>query len=117
MKNLTLVILAIMVIVLAVPVYGEVGHGGGFRGGYGGGCCWGGWIAPAVVGSVIAYDLAYPPYPVYAQPYPVYAQPYPVYAPTVVPAPVQYWYYCAALNAYYPNVPACPSGWQAVPAH
>jgi hypothetical protein len=114
-------LIAFLAIVLAAPVYAaEGGHGGGFRGGHGGG--WG-WIAPALVGGVIAYDLAYPygypypyPYPAYAQPYPVYAPPAPAYAPSVAPAPVQYWYFCAAANAYYPYVPTCPSGWQAVPA-
>ena len=76
---------------------------------------------PALIGGVIAYDLTYPrtvytqPYPVYEQPYPVYAQSAPVYAPNVAPQPVQYWYFCAAANAYYPYAPSCPSGWQAVP--
>jgi len=37
--------------------------------------------------------------------------------PEIVPAPpVQYWYFCAAANGYYPYVPSCPEGWQAVPA-
>jgi len=55
---------------------------------------------------------------------------YPLYYPSVVvespaplvyreqqPAPasaVNYWYYCAAANGYYPYVRECPSGWQKV---
>ncbi len=31
-------------------------------------------------------------------------------------APLSYWYYCAHPAGYYPNVPACPGGWTAVPA-
>ena len=117
MKKLLIVFLAIL---LAAPVYAEGGHRGGNRGGHGGWGRGGDWIVPALIGGAIVYELANPypvyaqPYPVYTQPYPVYVQPAPVYAPSVAPAPVQYWYYCAASNAYYPNVPSCPSGWQTV---
>lgn len=103
--------IAFLAILLTSPAYAAGGHGGGHGGGWG----WrGDWIFPALIGGAIAYDLAYR-YPVYAQPYPVYEQPYPVYAPSVAPQVVQYWYFCAATNAYYPYVPSCPSGWQSVP--
>jgi hypothetical protein len=66
----------------------------------------------------------------YFYPTPVYPYPDP-YAPPVVlapqvaappvsplaPPPAQYWYYCDSAGAYYPYVPACPSGWRAVPAN
>jgi hypothetical protein len=55
--------------------------------------------------------------PFYAYPY-AYAAPYyysypPAYAsaPYVEPG---VWYYCPAYQAYYPQVQACPGGWQAV---
>lgn len=63
----------------------------------------------------------------YSQPVYPYPDPY-AYVPreTIVvqpsphqtsapPAP-QFWYFCAAANGYYPYVPSCPGGWQAVPA-
>jgi hypothetical protein len=60
----------------------------------------------------------------YWYPAPVYPYPDP-YMPSVIvqtPAPtlpqpqVPVWYYCAQPAGYYPYVPVCPSGWQAVPA-
>lgn len=65
----------------------------------------------------------------YFYPRPVYPYPDP-YVPPVVqvpPAPVapppanvapqaQTWYYCDSPQGYYPYVPACRSGWRAVPA-
>ncbi len=117
MKKILLV--AFLAILSTTAVYAEGGHGGGWgrgggeRGGWGRGGGWGGgWIAPVLIGGVIAYDLANP-YPYYAQPVPVYVQPYP--APEVATPPGQYWYFCRAANAYYPYVPSCPGGWQAVP--
>lgn len=96
-------------------------HGGGERGGWerggwgGGGWGWGGgwgndWLFPTLVGGAIVYGMS--------QPQTVYVQPPPSYgaAVNVVPAPAQYWYYCAPAHAYYPYVPSCPGGWQAVPA-
>jgi hypothetical protein len=51
-------------------------------------------------GGVFVYDpfYGYPGYPSY----PGYAQ-------------GGYWYFCPAANAYYPNVPSCPTPWQLVP--
>lgn len=133
-------IFAILAILSASAAYAEDGHGGGWGGGRGGG--WGrddggerggnwgreggegwgrgggfgwegGWIVPLVIGGAIAYDLA-SPNPNYAQPAPVYVQPAPVSGGAVPPG--QFWYFCPASNAYYPNVPSCPSGWRLVPA-
>lgn len=91
----------------------------GDRGGYDrerghrGGWDWdGGWVFPALIGGAIMYDLSQPQTVV--QPQAVYIQPAPVYGPA--PAVQQYWYFCAAANAYYPYVASCPDGWQAVPA-
>ena len=61
--------------------------------------------------------------------YPVPVYPYPdPYVPSSFAAPPpppddappvadQFWYFCPASNAYYPYVPACPTGWQQVPAN
>jgi len=107
MNKLFIIILAIFSI---NPAYAE--RGWGWRGG---------WVGPALVGGVIAYDMAYPyrysypyPYPVYEQPYPVYVQPAPVQAQVQPTIPT--WYYCNSAKAYYPYVPSCPEGWQAVAA-
>ena len=73
----------------------------------------------------------YSPYPYYYPPYyppvvierqaPVYIeqQPAPVAAPPapavpVAAAPLNYWYYCAAAQGYYPYVKECRGGWQKV---
>jgi len=119
--------LAFIALLATVPAYavGGHGHGGNNRGHGGHGGFRGGWVVPAFIGGVIAYDLTYP-YPAYSEPYPVYAPPpvytpppvyvqtAPAYAPSVVPTPM--WYFCSAVNGYYPYVTSCPSGWQAVPA-
>lgn len=49
--------------------------------------------------------------------WPGYYYPAPYYYAQPVAAPVTYWYYCAAIGAYYPYVRDCPSGWQLVPAY
>ena|SRR5215469_9213558 len=55
-------------------------------------------------------------------PQPVYPYPYPYAPPPYVPPEVEwaptpaYWYYCPPAGAYYPYVPACPTGWRRVPA-
>jgi hypothetical protein len=60
----------------------------------------------------------------YWYPNPVYPYPDP-YTPSIIvqiprttppPTPAPVWYYCTQLAGYYPYVPQCPSGWQAVPA-
>ena len=61
----------------------------------------------------------------YFYPEPVYPYPDPYIPPVTVtqppaqpfaPPPAQFWYFCAASNAYYPYVSSCPNGWEAVPA-
>lgn len=59
----------------------------------------------------------------YGYPAPIYPYPYtpPVViqvptAPVALPAQAPSWYYCAQPAGYYPYVPTCPVGWQAVPA-
>ena len=47
----------------------------------------------------------------YFYPEPIY--PYPAYIGPVTP---QYWYHCASPAGFYPDVPACPTGWQVMPA-
>jgi hypothetical protein len=105
MKKLLIALLAVL---STAPAYADGWHGRGWERGSGWG--WGdSWIVPALIGGAVVYDLA--------QPQTVYIQPAPVYAPVYAPAAVQqYWYFCAAANAYYPYVSSCPNGWQAVPA-
>ena len=69
-----------------------------------------------IVGG-IWYFYPAPVYP-YPDPYqppgpPVIVAP-PVQAP---PQEQQYWYYCRNPEGYYPYVPQCRSGWEAVPAN
>lgn len=57
------------------------------------------------------------PWPAYSyrisEPLPVLVEPVPV--TPLEPQPAQ-WYYCAAVDAFYPYVQTCPSGWKSVPA-
>lgn len=96
------------------------GRGGWHGGGHG---HWGGGHWRGNVGLYFGAPLFWPYYsyaPVY-YPQPVVVAPAPqvVYveqAPPVVapPAAQQYWYYCGNPQGYYPNVQACPGGWQKV---
>ncbi|MHB8744465.1 MAG: hypothetical protein ACYC9L_15270 [Sulfuricaulis sp.] len=103
MKKSLIVLLALL---FTAPAYAD--RDWGWRGD---------WIAPAMMGGIIAYDLAYPyPYPAYQYPSVVYTQPYPVYVQTApAPAPQQFWYYCASAKGYYPYVQSCSEAWQPVP--
>ena len=69
-----------------------------------------------VVGSVWYFY----PAPVYPYPNPYEPPPAVIVTPPAAtpppPPPAQYWYYCEAAKGYYPYVPTCPGGWQAVPA-
>lgn len=54
-------------------------------------------------------------------PAPIYPYPDPYPPPTVMASapppeqpPVQYWYYCPSLKAYYPYVASCPEAWMQV---
>ncbi|KUR74645.1 hypothetical protein [Novosphingobium sp. FSW06-99] len=56
-------------------------------------------------------------YPDAIYPYPTYIAPLLSVQETPEPPPqTPYWYYCANPVGYYPYVPACPIGWQTVPA-
>jgi hypothetical protein len=68
------------------------------------------------------YAVPYlPPAPMYGPPVYGYAPPVvvvPVVPPTYVEredVPEHAWYYCAPAKKYYPEVRACPSGWQTLP--
>ena len=115
MKKILLVALVAMLSTTAA--FADGGHGWGHGGGWGRGGGWGvGWVAPALIGGVLAYDLANPypyPYPYYAQPAPVYVQSYST--PVLATPAAQYWYFCRSANGYYPYVPSCAEGWQTVP--
>jgi hypothetical protein len=75
------IIAGLTLVALSVPAFawGHYGYRGGYHG-YG----WGGWVAPALVGGVIGYELARPP--VYAAPPVVYTPPPVVYTQPSVTA-------------------------------
>jgi len=95
--------------------YGYPVWRGGYwhHGWYGG--RWGWWW---VVGGIWYYYTA----PIYPYPDPYVPGPVVVVQqqsqtpPPPTEAPTQYWYHCSAPEGYYPYVPECPGGWQAVPA-
>src|SRR6266481_7094396 len=85
-------------------------RGGGWRHGWHDGRFGWWWLA---AGTWYFYS-----FPIYPYPDP-YIPPVVVVNPpleTVPAPPVQYWYFCAAANGYYPYVPSCPEGWETVPA-
>ena len=126
MKSFVRIILVLVLSMIGVAQAHAQYYGGGYRGYYGG---------PRItfgvgvgVGPVYGYG---PYYPYSGWGYPVY----PAYPPTVIvtrPAPTVYverapdvveqtappagyWYWCADSQGWYPTVPECRSGWQAVP--
>ena len=126
-KLLAALIIALSLI--AQPAYADRGHyRGGPPGHYGGGHHHheryrgpSPWVGLAIVGALagmaIMAEQSQPRYvaPAYVEPaYP----PQPLYmAPPAYPAPSPgIWYFCRSAQAYYPYVPQCPEGWQAVPA-
>ena len=80
MKKLTLLLLLTLSFIASADACCY--RGGYYRGGYGGG-----WVAPALVGGVIGYELARPNTVVVEQPSVVYTQPPVVVAPSVVQQP------------------------------
>jgi len=71
------------------------------------------------IGSPWPPAVYYPP-PVYYYPprvvvVPPPPPPPPVYIEQSVPYSGNYWYYCQAAGAYYPDVRDCPGGWIRVP--
>ena len=128
-RRATLALAALLALMLAGGNALARGHGGGhgFHGGFVGGHV----HSRVVVGGAffVGPGFYYPPYyypPYYYYPPPAYYPPAPpVYieqgAPPAYPAPPgaapqsqQYWYFCRSANGYYPNVQACPEGWQRV---
>jgi len=76
MKKLALALSLLLTAGMA-SAHDHGGFRGGYRGGYhgyyhGGGCYGCGWVAPAVIGGVIGYELAQP---YYAPPAVTYVQP------------------------------------------
>ena len=65
-----------------------------------------------VNGAWFWYAAATYPYP--AEPYAPAVIQYP--APPSPQPPASFWYYCSYPAGYYPSIPNCPGGWQAVPA-
>jgi hypothetical protein len=63
----------------------------GFRGGYRGGCYGCGWVAPALIGGVIGYELSRPHY--YEQPVVIQQQPVIVQQPQPVVQSPPYGYH------------------------
>ncbi len=53
----------------------------------------------------------------YFYPAPVYPYPDPYVPPVVTVAPPTMYYWCPNPAGYYPQVPACPGSWQAVPSN
>lgn len=105
---------------------------GAWRHGWHGGRTGWWWVAG---GSWYLYPKPVYPYPdPYRPPTIIVEQPAPpavVYVPAPAPAPVQlqpqqppiaeppvqqFWYYCDAVQGYYPYVASCPGGWKTVPA-
>jgi hypothetical protein len=78
MKKLALA-LALLTTTTVASAHGweHGGYRGGYHGGYGHGYYHGGynWVAPAIIGGVIGYELAQPR-TVYVQPQVVYQTPY-----------------------------------------
>jgi hypothetical protein len=97
-------------------------HGHRFHGGthvfIGGGPWW--WGPPYPWGYYDPYwyygpDWAYGPHPYFGPPRVVVEQP-PIYIEQENPStPPGYWYYCASVQQYYPEVPTCPEAWIRVP--
>lgn len=82
-------------------------HGGWYHTWYGGRFGWW-WVVSGV--------WFFYPVPVYPYPDPYIPSDFVAPPPPEGAAAVQFWYFCPASNAYYPYVPACPTGWQQVPA-
>jgi hypothetical protein len=66
-------------------------------------------------GSSFYFYPSYYAYPRYYAPPVYYAPPPAVYVEQpALPAVAGDWYYCGSARGYYPEVPACPEGWQRV---
>ena len=75
------------------------------------------YYPPAVYVAPAAPTVYVEQQPQYVEPVqPQAVQPAPQPSPQAQPASPNYWYYCAATQAYYPDVGFCAGGWQRVPA-
>jgi hypothetical protein len=75
------------------------------------------YYPPAVYVAPAAPTVYVEQQPHYVEPVqPQAVQPAPQPSPQAQPAAPNYWYYCAATQAYYPDVGFCAGGWQRVPA-
>jgi len=84
MKKLLLALSLLAVVGTATAHEGFRGYRGGY---YHGGCYGCNWVAPALIGGVIGYELSRPSTVVVEQPPVVYAQPPVVVTPSVVQQP------------------------------
>jgi hypothetical protein len=96
------------------------GHAGAFRGSH-----FHSHSRIFIGGTFVAAPLFFYPPPYYYAPVPAYYYPAPPaymeqaptyiqQAPAAQPQSQQYWYFCAASQAYYPYARECPGGWQRV---
>jgi hypothetical protein len=112
-------ILALVVLLVAVPPSDAGGHGGGHHGGhhhFGGRSHVFIGVGPWGWGPPYPYWWDYPPAYYYAPPVVVQEPPVYIQRPApVAPAPEAYWYYCPSAKAYYPTVETCPEAWVKVP--
>ena len=96
------------------------GHHGGHGHGHGhwGGGHWRGGVSLHLGAPFFwpyySYAPVYYPQPVVVAPAPQVVYVEQAQAPVAPPSVQQYWYYCGNPQGYYPNVQACPSGWQKV---
>jgi len=80
-------VLALSLVLLAGSASAQWHHGCCYRGGYYGG---GGWVAPAIIGGVIGYEIAHPPVVVQQPPVVVQQSPVIVQQPTYQAPPAGY---------------------------
>ncbi|SNB47239.1 hypothetical protein [Geobacter sp. DSM 9736] len=112
MKKITRMLIALLIMALATPVYADRGRGGGHGGGHGrhGGTHFGIFLSPGWWGPGW-WGPRYPYYPYYQQPPIIIQQPREEYVPPPPAEEQQYWYYCPDPQGYYPYVKTCPKGW------
>ncbi len=67
-----------------------------------------------VGGTWLLYNTPIYPYPVTAPIVIMEPPPQTYAAPGALPPPAPIWYYCQQPQGYYPYLPSCPSGWQAI---
>jgi hypothetical protein len=125
MKKSIYLIFIIIMLFLAIPLYGYAG-GRIFVGGHGGGHAWGGhsghgfyWGGTISLGPWYPWGTWYPygawyPYPYYYAGPPVIIQQQPPVYLQKDQSESNYWYYCQNPQGYYPYIKSCPGGWMKV---